>query len=112
MGGTPGNQLTQRPEPRPSGRRGGPALNLALNPARIVPRQEAVDTSNNLYRPTNLMAPCAPVPDAQNGQAPSVTRSWLEAELLLGEGFSCNFRKHRLNYVRPHPRTSNFGGNP
>ena len=57
--------------------------NLALNPARIVPRQEAVDSSNNLYRPTNLMAPCAPVPDAQIGQAPRVTRSWLEAELLL-----------------------------
>ena|SRR6058998_1047927 len=83
MGGTPEHQLTQRPEPRPSGRRGGPALNLALNPARIVPRQEAVDSSNNLYRPTNLMAPCAPVPDAQIGQAPRVTRSWLEAELLL-----------------------------
>lgn len=83
MGGTPEHQLTQRPEPRPSGRRGGPALNLALNPARIVPRQEAVDSSNNLYRPTNLMAPCAPVPDAQIGQAPRVTRSWLEAELLM-----------------------------
>lgn len=82
MGGTPEHQLTQRPEPRPSGRRGGPALHLTLNLARIVPRQEAVDSSNNLYRPTNLMAPCAPVPDAQIGQAARATRSWLEAELL------------------------------
>jgi len=57
--------------------------NLALNPARIVPRQEAVDSSNNLYQPTNLMAPCAPVPDAQIRQAAKATRSWLKAELLI-----------------------------
>ena len=81
----------------------GPTLNLA----RILPRQEAVDSSDNPYRPIKLMASYGPTPPRSLRRAARAALLSLEAELLHGCGSPLQRDSDPDFFVTPHILSNN-----